>query len=299
MSKFLTGNDLESKLTDIIWNAKKYVVIVSPFIKLDEHTKSVLDKIKDTPKIALYIIFGKNEDSTYNSFKEEDVTYFKSFKNIVILYNKNLHAKHYANESEGLITSLNLYGYSMLHNIEYGVYFSKTPLNPIDRLYEETYEYTHRLVYQLSDVVFLKKPQFSKSLFGLKKETLGARVIFDVTEEFFNSSRNYEKKSFDDFDVETETIIQKKYAVKPERSIAVNSNSAYKKNRINEVKSTVKIGYCIRTRVEIPYNPEQPMCLDAWKVWNQYRDHDFPEKYCHKTGKASYGKTSMANPILK
>ena len=49
MSTFLTGQELENKLTDIIWNAKKYVVIVSPFIKLDDHTKKVLEKIKNTP----------------------------------------------------------------------------------------------------------------------------------------------------------------------------------------------------------------------------------------------------------
>lgn len=295
MSTFLTGQELENKLTDIIWNAKKYVVIVSPFIKLDDHTKKVLEKIKNTPKIALYIIFGKNEDYKYNSFKEEDFNYFKEFKNIAILYNKDLHAKHYANESEGLITSLNLYGYSMVNNIEYGVYFAKTPLNPIDKLYEETYEYTHQLVHKLSDVVFLKKPQFSKALFGLKKDNMGSRVIFDVTSKFFNNSRNYQKKCFDDFDIETETIIEKKFATKPIRSQESTKPPTIKRHKKSTNKNT---GYCIRTGEPIPYNPEQPMSLEAWKVWNQYRDHDFPENYCHKTGKKSNGRTSMANPIL-
>lgn len=295
MSKFLTGEALETKLTDIIWKAKKYVVIVSPFIKLDDHTKEILDKIKHTPKIALYIVFGKNEESKYNSFKEEDFNYFKEFKNIVILYNKDLHAKHYANESEGLITSLNLYGYSMVNNIEYGVYFAKTPLNPIDKLYEETYEYTHQLVHKLSDVVFLKKPQFSKALFGLKKDNMGSRVIFDITSKFFNNSRNYEKKCFDDFDIETETIIEKKFATKPIRSQESTKPPTIKRHKKSTNKNT---GYCIRTGEPIPYNPEQPMSLEAWKVWNQYRDHDFPENYCHKTGKKSNGRTSMANPIL-
>ena len=46
MSTFLTGKELENKLTDIIWNSKKYVVIVSPFIKLDDYVKSVFEKIK-------------------------------------------------------------------------------------------------------------------------------------------------------------------------------------------------------------------------------------------------------------
>lgn len=299
MSKFLTGKDLESKLTDIIWNAKKYVVIVSPFIKLDEHTKEVLDKIKNTPKIALYIIFGKNEESKYNSVKQEDVDYFKSFKNIVILYNKNLHAKHYANENEGLITSLNLYGYSMLNNIEYGVYFSKSPLNPIDKLFDETYSYTHNLLHQFSDVVYIKKPQFSKTLFGLKKDAMGSRVIFDISKDFFESPYDYDKKCYDDFNIETETIIQKKFAVKPQRNIVSKENTSYKTNRNDEIKNLEKTGYCIRTGIKIPYNPEQPLSLESWKVWNLYRDEHFPENYCHKTGKKSDGRTSMANPILK
>lgn len=45
MGTFLTANELENKLTDIIWNAKKYIVIISPFIKLDNHIKQVFEKI--------------------------------------------------------------------------------------------------------------------------------------------------------------------------------------------------------------------------------------------------------------
>ncbi|WNJ17160.1 hypothetical protein [Pontibacter sp. G13] len=41
-----------------------------------------------------------------------------------------------------------------------------------------------------------------------------------------------------------------------------------------------------------------PALLEAWKTWAQFGNYDFPEKYCHKTGKESYGKTSMAKPIL-
>ena len=118
MSNFLTGDELERKLTDIIWNAKKHIVLVSPFIKLDEHMKAVLQKIKSTHEISVFVVFGKNEEYKHKSFNEEDFNFFKDFKNITILYNKNLHAKHYCNESEGLITSLNLYGYSMVNNVE-------------------------------------------------------------------------------------------------------------------------------------------------------------------------------------
>lgn len=177
MSKFLTGDELENKLTDIIWNAKRYIIIVSPFIKLDDHIREVLDKIKSTHEISVYIVFGKNEEYKHKSFNETDLEFFKSFRNITILYNKNLHAKHYCNEQEGLITSLNLYGYSLVNNIEYGVHFSKTILNPLDKLFEETEAFTDELIFNLSEVVYLKKPQYSKTLFGFKKVYQQSKIL--------------------------------------------------------------------------------------------------------------------------
>lgn len=292
MSTFLTGDELENKLTDIIWNAKKYIVIISPFIKLDDHTKQVLEKVKSTHEICVYIIFGKNEEYKHKSFNEEDLSFFKAFKNIAILYNKDLHAKHYCNEHEGLITSLNLYGYSMANNIEYGVHFSKALLNPMDTLFEETERFTDDLMFTKSEVIFLKKPQYSKKLLGLKKVYQQSKILFDITESVFNGM-NYDSKFLKEFDLEVETSIEKKYAEKPERE---QKFEAAKKKESKQI--TLKKGYCIRTGEEIPFNPERPFCYAAYKSWVKFENYDYPEKYCHKTGKLSNGKTSMSNPIL-
>lgn len=291
MSKFLTGNELESKLTDIIWNAKKYIIIISPFIKLDDHIKDVFDKVKSTHEISVYIVFGKNEEYKYKSFNVEDLEYFKEFKNITILYNANLHAKHYCNESEGLITSLNLYGYSMVNNIEYGVYFTKSLLNPIDKLFEETEVFTDQLIFNDSEVIFLKKPQYSKRMLGLKKVYQDSKILFDISEKVLKG-RKHETRKLGEFDLDIETTIEKKYFEKPERIILEKEKQ--QKNK----KKQARVGYCIRTGEEIPYNPERPLSYDAYKTWAQFENYDYPENYCHKTGRNSRGHTSMANPIL-
>jgi hypothetical protein len=57
-------------------------------------------------------------------------------------------------------------------------------------------------------------------------------------------------------------------------------------------------GYCIRTGVEIPFNPKQPYSSSAYESWAKYKNSDYKEKFCHKTGKPSDGKTSMKSPIL-
>ncbi|MGM5470340.1 phospholipase D family protein [Flavobacteriaceae bacterium LMO-SS05] len=299
MSTFLTGRELENKLTDIIWDAKKYIIIISPFIKLDEHVKSIFEKIKSTHDVSLFVVFGKNEEYKHKSFNDDDFNFIKEFKNVTILYNKDLHAKHYCNEKEGLITSLNLYGYSMVNNIEYGVLFSKSLLNPMDKLFEETENFNYELVFEKSQVVYLKKPQYSKKLFGLTRQYEQSKIMFDISNAFFNN-RRYESKYLKDFDLDIETSIEKKFGEKPQREEPVNGQKMGINwpNQIKVNTSRINTGYCIRTGVEIPFNPEQPMCKSAWQTWNRFGDFYYPESYCHKTGKPSYGKTSMAHPIL-
>ena len=58
-------------------------------------------------------------------------------------------------------------------------------------------------------------------------------------------------------------------------------------------------GYCIRTGAEIPFNVEKPMSYEAFKVWSQFGDSDYPEKFCHFSGEPSNGETSVSKPILK
>lgn len=304
MSKFLTGKELEEKLTDIIWDAKKYVVIISPFIKLDNHVKSIFDKIKATHEIHIILIFGKNEGYKHRSFSDDDYNYFKEFKNISILYNKDLHAKHYCNEKEGLITSLNLYDYSMINNIEYGVHFTKNIVNVGDKLFEETEQFTDELIFKKSEAVFVRKPQYKKKMFGFSKSYQNSTILYDVSDAFFNGS-SYEVKYLQEFDYEKFNDVDKLYDKKPQRQEEVAEKEIEyrepkKKHKPleNKKKNNPSIGYCIRTGEEIPFNPERPMCYSAWKIWSIYEDYDYPENYCHKTGKKSNGETSMGKPIL-
>jgi len=67
----------------------------------------------------------------------------------------------------------------------------------------------------------------------------------------------------------------------------------------NRKHNNNQTGYCIRTGVEIPFNIEKPMSYEAFKVWSQFGDPDYPEKFCHFSGEPSNGETSVSKPILK
>jgi hypothetical protein len=303
MSTFLTGDDLNNAIDDIITNAKKFIYITSPYIKLDDHFKERFNLIKNNPSIYLQILFGKNEDDFYRSIKSEDLDYFKSFPNVSIIYEPRLHAKSYVNESEGIITSMNMYDYSAENNVEYGVAFSKITLT--EKVYQEHEEHHFCLLEDSAHCVYIKRPVFKTALLGFSKNYLRSEVLLDLFESFDPSKKGYERIVYQDIDVislddkEVVPVLKtrsEKRLEKDQIPVSKNKDKAKKKNI--EVKNPDK-GYCIRTGEEITFNPERPFSYKAFKSWAKFENYEFPEKYCHKTGKASNGKTSMANPILE
>lgn len=46
-------------------------------------------------------------------------------------------------------------------------------------------------------------------------------------------------------------------------------------------------GYCIRCRTPIPLDIKHPLCQRCFDIWNQFKDADYPECYCHYCGSNS------------
>lgn len=291
MTRFITGKELEQVIYDIIWEAEETLLIVSPYIRLDDYFKKLFDKHLYNPKVHLLIIFGKNQREVSRSLSKNDFDFFKKFLNISVVYIPNLHAKYYSNEMKGVITSINLYDYSFKNNVEFGIYSEKNILNAFK-------EAPHHEAWTLSmhmannyEVVFVKRPVYEKKLFSavLGKNYINSDVLYDITEKFYGvggyKESNWPKstllKKLTDFPDELE--LGSKQTVRPARDEVVNS----------------EFGYCIRTGKKIPFNPNRPFSDIAYKIWAEYKNKDYPEVYCHKTGKLSYGKTSMRNPIIR
>lgn len=120
--EFLFDTQLINKLTDLISGAKGKLVLISPYIDLDARIMDVLHEKLSKPNFEVNVLFGKNEGNYLKSFKRDSLTFLKQFPNIEIRYNERLHAKFYQNDFEYIMTSLNLYDYSLANNIEVGIY---------------------------------------------------------------------------------------------------------------------------------------------------------------------------------
>lgn len=276
MARFLKGNELNSEIEKIFENAENLIILISPYIKLhDRYCSTLLTKVQN-PNIEVIVLFGKNENDLSKSMKQTDFDFFKQFPNIEIRHEERLHAKYYANENKAIITSMNLYDYSQNNNIEVGVLVKSsfkgyyTGDNGIDK---ESWNYFYNVIGQ-AELLFKKEPKFKKNKILFSEKYIKSEIVEDKLSDFFNN-KNYEK------------VYKKKIQTQKPKIKSENINPTSK-----------NIGFCIRTGKEIPFNIEKPLSYEAFKMWNKYKNPDYPEKYCHFTGELSYGKTSVNKPIL-
>lgn len=206
MSKFLTGEKLADSVENLIYQAKKFLVIISPYIKLDDYLKSLFDKHKENPRLGIRLIFGKNVGYVSKSISYDDLEYFKKFPNISIIYVPELHAKYYANEKFQLVTSLNLHQHSLKNNLEFGI--KLYALNVHKTSYTDADAWNNYLkIARKYPVVFIRVPKIkNRGLFSY--DFTGSETIYDVTEALIKNNE-IPKKTINDFKRYIE--IDKKY----------------------------------------------------------------------------------------
>jgi len=287
MAIFLTGKDLEEAIYDIIYNAKKRLLIISPFIKLDDYFIKLFEKNKGRSDLKIVIAFGKNKNNISKSFNLDDFEYFKQFPNISIVFVPNLHAKYYANERQGIITSINLYDYSFKNNIEFGISTESSLINR-ERLDNDAWETSMKILTK-NNVVFVRKPNYQKKLLG--KNYVGSETLYDVT-DLLVGNQKLPKKSM--FDFEDPGFINA--PIPQERVSRKEFEETQKEYEKSKTYSTNKIeGHCIHCNEIIKVNPDDPYCGICFEEWKVNKNIKQPEMFCHICGNES--STSLVKPL--
>ncbi|BAU52539.1 phospholipase D family protein [Mucilaginibacter gotjawali] len=305
MAQFKSGSALNAQLEKLIGEADKVLWLISPYIKLHNKIIAELKQKASNPELSVIVLFGKGDDGV-NKLSYEDATFFKTFANIEIRHEKNLHAKYYANEHGGMIASMNLYEFSHNNNIECGVWLD-TPgaaerligLSKDAEVDDDSTKFFLRVI-KNSELLFKREPEFESGLISiLKKKYKGSITKVDKLDAYIKADEKKKESSFSGFKNYGETNSNKSAASPAYKSNEYQrGNNTYNQSRNNNDAFASPKGYCIRTGVEIPFNPERPFCYDAYNTWSQFSNYDYPEKYCHKTGRLTNGKTSFRNPIL-
>lgn len=136
MAKFLNTSATNYFLEELIKDAKDRLILISPFLKLNDRIKELLSD-KNRLKIDVRIVYGKSE------LQPEEINWLKELTYICTSFCKNLHAKCYMNEELCIIASLNLYEFSQVNNNEMGVLIRRTE---DAELYKDAYEEAQRII---------------------------------------------------------------------------------------------------------------------------------------------------------
>ena len=135
MAKFLTTAGISTELEEIITKADERLILISPFLKVNDRLKELIEDKARFKDIDIRVIYGKNE------LQPEENNWLESMNSVRTSFRKNLHAKCYLNEKTALLTSMNLYEYSQQNNDEMGILVTHE-----EDLYDEIYEYVRRIM---------------------------------------------------------------------------------------------------------------------------------------------------------
>lgn len=261
-TRLFKTDEISAEITKIIDESKKYCFLVTPYFYAWEQLKKSLAKAAEQQK---KVVFFLRDDDRYKEGGEYYDTSVKLLKECYfdIVYVTNLHAKLYMNEKEVLITSMNLFNYSMQNNFEIGTILSNSECFKRDFIYGE--------------------------LMGTEK------YYKKIEGRYFREEREkeeLEKKK------EEERLEEKKRKEEERKQLFEIRNS---KSNFNVAPEDS--GFCIRCGKVIPLNPEKPFCPDcyrSWEFWNDYNgdNSNFPEKYCHICGENIAG-ISMKTPCCR
>lgn len=136
VAKFLNTSATNYFLEELIKDARDRVVLISPFLRLNDRIKELLTD-KNRMKIDVRVIYGKSE------LQPQEIAWLKELTYLRTSFCKNLHAKCYLNEELCIITSLNLYEFSQVNNNEMGVLIRRSE-DP--ELYRDAWEEAQRII---------------------------------------------------------------------------------------------------------------------------------------------------------
>ena len=156
MARFLTTRGTTSEIENIINNASKGLVLMSPFVRIPSGLFQNL-LAADKQGINITMIYGKKD--LENNTKAQ----LRQLKNANIYYLENLHAKCYFNEQSMVITSLNPYDFSEQNKREMGVLVTN----------QDDKELFNEALREAQRIISLASPQ---NLAGKKREQVSSKI---------------------------------------------------------------------------------------------------------------------------
>ena len=103
----------------MIEEASQYILLITPYVQVERRVQTIAENKLKQSNISLLVVCRGQKLDNKSKF------WLNSNEKIKCIFIENLHAKCYLNDKEAILTSMNLYTYSMVNNIEFGIVVNK------------------------------------------------------------------------------------------------------------------------------------------------------------------------------
>ena len=171
MNTVIRDSFINSHLLELIGRSEKYLVLVSPYLKLWGHLETQIENsVKRGVDVQLW--YRSDQEKKYKK------TYDKLSKmGVKVDKIDTLHSKLYLSEKEGLMTSMNLLDFSKSNSREIGI------LTDEGRMLKQFKKYIEDLTQ--------KEIVPKKSFLDMGKDFFGNQLTDDVVEEKVETEKSY------------------------------------------------------------------------------------------------------------
>jgi|SaaInlV_125m_DNA_1040241.scaffolds.fasta_scaffold22378_2 hypothetical protein len=136
MAKFLTTTGVSHLLEELIKGTQDRLILISPYLQFHNKIKNNIENL-NVQKRDIRIVYRENK------LQVDENNWLESQIGVRTSICPTLHSKCYLNESEAIVTSMNLYSFSQQNNDEMGIHVTKEK-DP--ELYKDIYNEAQRLL---------------------------------------------------------------------------------------------------------------------------------------------------------
>jgi phosphatidylserine/phosphatidylglycerophosphate/cardiolipin synthase-like enzyme len=138
MPKLLNREQLVEQIQELISSAQQYIYLICPYIGLDAKSSVILAlESANNRGIDINIIYSKGFK------KKAGQDQLKKYRRVKLCYIKDLHMKVYLSDKVAIVSSINLYDFSIENNLECGILIQRG-----DDLWKEVYSMIKNDIYK-------------------------------------------------------------------------------------------------------------------------------------------------------
>ncbi len=267
--EILSGTDISSEVLKLIRSTPKTLLLVSAYFDPWERLNTEIKALTAKPGTRVVMLLRGGPEQKKHQEAAKDLASL----GVRVSFLKRLHAKMYLNDTEVIVTSMNLLKSSALDSWEIAVRI-RAAEDPaaFKKLWGEAAE-------------LLKRAQEEAEVAKKEEEALAKSVPAEALAAM------------------SATAPPPKVVAKP--PLPAPAPAATARPRIpalavlqgQAAPGAAAAGWCVRCRASLPHNPEKPLCPTCYRSWATYQNPEYKENYCHTCG--AEAATSMARPQCK